>query len=362
MARRYGIVNLLSDRTKNELNVDLESLNPASQKKVYVQCSRCEEVFLREYKALNNYHACRTRAIIDNIDHKWCSNCDLFHPTTDFDRNAAIPGGLVSRCKHCNNTQRKIRYSTDYAYWLKYIVANKQNKCIKEGVPCDIDLAYMSGQWERQNGRCYYSNLKLSFGTRSLDSAWMERVDPTLGYVKGNVVWAAKGLNCLKSDSTEPEFRKFLAEILADHTIARVRAEYRMVHDGAKLPFRKRTTDAGHDLHSIEEVILHPGESRNVCTGIQVSVPEGWYYNIEGRSSMWLNKIITFSGTVDATYCDTIYVGLYNIGTMPYHIKPGDRIAQMILRRVYDLDLVEVDEFSPDYNLRGVDGWGSSGK
>ena len=56
-----------------------------------------------------------------------------------------------------------------------------------------------------------------------------------------------------------------------------------------KMPFRKRKTDAGYDLYAAEEAILIPGRATMVRTGIKIAAPLGFYYTIEGRSSLWMH-------------------------------------------------------------------------
>ncbi|MFA5767773.1 MAG: hypothetical protein WC919_07695, partial [Candidatus Paceibacterota bacterium] len=80
---------------------------------------------------------------------------------------------------------------------------------------------------------------------------------------------------------------------LADKAILRqwpidyVRLEYKLVDPEARVPYRKRETDAGYDIFSIEDVTIKPHSTENIRTGIIVACPKGYYYTVEGRSSMW---------------------------------------------------------------------------
>ena len=141
-----------------------------------------------------------------------------------------------------------------------------------------------------------------------------------------------------------------------------VRLEVKLIDAKAKLPFRKRSTDAGYDLHSVEDIELQPGRRAIVRTGIKIAAPPGFYYTIEGRSSLWLEGIFPNRGIIDATYCGEVVVSLVNVRSEPFSIRTHDRIAQLILHRQYDAGFVLVEEFSPCYNQRGEEGFGSSGK
>lgn len=130
----------------------------------------------------------------------------------------------------------------------------------------------------------------------------------------------------------------------------------------AKLPFRKRSTDAGYDIYSIESATIRPGRSKIIHTGIKIACPPGFYYTIEGRSSLWLNGIFPNRGIIDSTFVDEVVVSLVNVNDDDYTVSIGDRIAQMVLHRQYDAHFEVVQEFHPLYNQRGTDGFGSSGK
>jgi dUTP pyrophosphatase len=138
--------------------------------------------------------------------------------------------------------------------------------------------------------------------------------------------------------------------------------EVMLEHEAAKLPFRKRETDAGYDIYSVESVTLKPNRATIVRTGIHIASPPGFYYTIEGRSGLWLNGIFPNRGIIDATYCGEVVVSLVNVNDEPFQIDVGNRIAQIVLHRQYDAEFKVVEEFSPCYNERGTDGFGSSGK
>ncbi|MCK9558753.1 MAG: dUTP diphosphatase [Candidatus Cloacimonetes bacterium] len=141
-----------------------------------------------------------------------------------------------------------------------------------------------------------------------------------------------------------------------------VRLEYKLIHKDAKVPFRKRETDAGYDLHSIDDVDIQPHETENIRSGIILACPAGYYLVVEGRSSMYLNCVAPFHAIIDATYTGEMMVRLMNIGDTVYHVKKHDRIAQVVIHKAYSAAFVEVDEFSDAYNQRGTAGFGSSGK
>lgn len=141
-----------------------------------------------------------------------------------------------------------------------------------------------------------------------------------------------------------------------------VRLEAQRIHPEAKLPYRGRNTDAGYDLYSVESKIIPVKDSAIIKTGIKISCPPGFYYTIAGRSSLWTKKIFPNGGIIDATYTGEVWVSLVNVSNTPFEINKGDRIAQLLIHRQYDAHFVEVEKFSPAYDQRGENGFGSSGK
>lgn len=116
------------------------------------------------------------------------------------------------------------------------------------------------------------------------------------------------------------------------------------------------------DLHSVESVLLHPGETRLVATGLAIELPPGYEAQIRPRSGLALKHSITLPNspaTIDPGYRGEIRVILQNLGTEPFLISPGERIAQMIVARY---EAVEWEEGELRDSVRGEGGFGSSGR
>jgi dUTP pyrophosphatase len=141
-----------------------------------------------------------------------------------------------------------------------------------------------------------------------------------------------------------------------------VTMELRRIHENAKLPYHGRETDAGYDLSASVDVIIPPQSFHRIPTGIQISPPEGWYYLIVGRSSMWIRGLMTNVGVVDTGYCGELFICVYNMSGSPCHIKAGERVGQILPQEAANIKFREVEEFSEGYSHRGENGWGSSNK
>ncbi|MBL7174281.1 MAG: dUTP diphosphatase [Desulfobacteraceae bacterium] len=111
-----------------------------------------------------------------------------------------------------------------------------------------------------------------------------------------------------------------------------------------------------------EPVVLKPGEIRLIPTGLTVSIPRGYEGQIRPRSGLALKYgigIVNSPGTIDSDYRGEICIIVINWGEQPFTIRRGDRIAQMVMAKVFRADIIEVDEL--DYTQRGVGGFGHSG-
>ena len=132
------------------------------------------------------------------------------------------------------------------------------------------------------------------------------------------------------------------------------------VDDAAFLPQRAHPNDAGADLKSTENLEIYPGEQKLVDTGVAVKIPEGYGGFIFNRSSQGKNGItIPHSvGVIDSDYRGNIKVILKNIGTEPYRIAIGSRIAQLVIMPVLLCGFVDAWNDTD----RGTAGFGSTGK
>ena len=130
------------------------------------------------------------------------------------------------------------------------------------------------------------------------------------------------------------------------------------------LPQYMTEGSSGMDLYASlnQEVTLEPGERKLIPAGISVAIPEGFEGQIRPRSGLAIQKgigIVNGPGTIDADYRGEIGVLLINFGKEPFSIRNGDRIAQMIISRVYRVTLEEVDDL-PSTRRQGG-GFGHTG-
>jgi len=134
--------------------------------------------------------------------------------------------------------------------------------------------------------------------------------------------------------------------------------------DGATVPVYATDYSSGVDLCAFveESVVLDPMERALVPTGIFIGIPEGFEAEVRPRSGIAHKHGVTVlntPGTIDSDYRGEVKVILINLGKEPFTISKGDRIAQMVFKRLARVD------FRPVANLadtcRGEGGFGSTG-
>ena len=132
------------------------------------------------------------------------------------------------------------------------------------------------------------------------------------------------------------------------------------LNSAAVLPSRGSEHAAGLDLCSVEELRLQHGQRAAVRTGIAVAIPEGCYGRVAPRSGLAVKAgIDVLAGVVDCDYRGEILCVLINHGDEPFSIKPGDRIAQLIIEPVATPRPEWAGELGG--TLRGQGGFGSTG-
>jgi len=134
------------------------------------------------------------------------------------------------------------------------------------------------------------------------------------------------------------------------------------INEAAIIPQYAHKGDAGLDLFSVEEKNITPGETALVHTGIQIELPEGTEAQIRPRSGLALKYSITVlntPGTIDEGYRGEIGVILINHGKFDFKVEKGTKIAQMVIKPVLKVSIVEVDELGTTERAEG--GFGSTG-
>lgn len=133
------------------------------------------------------------------------------------------------------------------------------------------------------------------------------------------------------------------------------------LYEDSKLPVKGHPGDAGLDLFTRESVVLAPGEQKRILTGVAVEIPEGYVGLIWDKSSISFNQGLTnLGGVIDCGYRGELMVSLLNTSNKEQVIEKGHKVAQMVVQKFLDCEIVEADFLSE--TIRGEGREGSTGK
>ena len=135
--------------------------------------------------------------------------------------------------------------------------------------------------------------------------------------------------------------------------------------NGKDLPLPRYGSEgaAGLDVVAAEDLTLDPGQRHAVATGFAIAIPEGYEVQVRPRSGLALKHGITClntPGTIDHDYRGEVKVILANLGSEPFEVRRGERIAQLVPAPVLKAEFTEVAELGE--TARGAGGFGSTGQ
>lgn len=150
--------------------------------------------------------------------------------------------------------------------------------------------------------------------------------------------------------------------------------KFRKTLSTAKLPTHAHATgDAGFDIYAAEQTGLQPGQVAMVRTGLQLAdcptaleCGSQYFFDMRSRSGLSKFLVLPVTGTIDTNYRGEIMVVLANFSKEPYTIRPGDRIAQLVIQKIIAasetqaVTFVETDVVTE--TNRGSGGFGSTGR
>lgn len=199
-----------------------------SNKKIVVNCDNCKEKLHKQKNQTHKKHRCK---IIKN-NKKRCYLCNKWKNFNLYVKSKSRIGGLNAMCKKCKssylpaiisnnklNIRKKLALeNNDMEFYFRNRVSGLKNKCNKRNIIIDIDSLYLLGLWDKQKGKCYYSGLLMNKSMiKGKKLAWdcpsIDRLDPSKGYIRGNIVLCLFSINAFKGNLTEKEFKNKLQEI-----------------------------------------------------------------------------------------------------------------------------------------------------
>ena len=143
--------------------------------------------------------------------------------------------------------------------------------------------------------------------------------------------------------------------------IKRLSAEFEYI----PIPSYATSGSAGMDIRAAvkDEIIIEPSSIILVPTNLSVEIPKGYEIQVRPRSGLAANHgigILNSPGTIDSDYRGEIQIIMINFGKEKFAIKRGDRIAQLVVSKVYTANLTQSDDLN--HSQRGKGGFGHTGK
>lgn len=140
-----------------------------------------------------------------------------------------------------------------------------------------------------------------------------------------------------------------------------MKLKIKKIEPSAKIPCYAHSGDAGMDLFSLYKIKLKSGEYVAIRTGISIELPKGYVGLIWDKSGLSINNgLKVLGGVIDSGYRGEIKIGLINLGKENHIFNKGDKIAQMLIQKVDQFQIIEVTKLSK--TNRGTAGFGSTGR
>lgn len=156
-----------------------------------------------------------------------------------------------------------------------------------------------------------------------------------------------------------------------------MKLKVKMLREGAKLPRREYSSDAGADVFFCPDPAVKnhcrmgegndfwvsPRTSCLLSTGLKMEIPEGYMMEVKNKSGIASKRqLVVGACVIDAGYDGEIFINLHNIGSTTQIIKPGDKLAQLVLVPIQACGFSVVDGDLNNGSARGAGGFGSTGE
>jgi len=228
-----------------------------------------------------------------------------------------------------------------------------------KNIEYNLDKDFLKELYIKQNGLCYYSNIPLKLSDYP-DPATLsvDRIDPTKGYTKDNVVLCANCINMLKGSMNLNEFKDILNFIIYNNNGSQT-LKIKKIRENSIIPKKNSLGDVGYDLFASK--IEETDDLIKVYSGISVEPEIGTYLELYPRSSIYKKNLILANsvGIIDNSYRGEIIAIFRKLQNFK-KIEVGERFAQIIPKKYLCVDIKEVEEI--ESTDRGDNGFGSSGK
>lgn len=139
-----------------------------------------------------------------------------------------------------------------------------------------------------------------------------------------------------------------------------MKLKIKKLHKDAVVPHFAKPGDAGMDVYAVESLTLEPDERGVVKTGLSFEFPHGYVVLVWDKSGISTKTgVTTLAGVVDADYRGEVGIAVINLGQESYTFEKGKKVAQILIQKVEQPEIEEVEDLSE--TSRGDGGFGSTG-
>lgn len=136
----------------------------------------------------------------------------------------------------------------------------------------------------------------------------------------------------------------------------------KLVED-AIIPLKMSKGASGFDLCAVVDTVIFPNKYDTISTGLAFDIPDGFELQVRSRSGLASKQgisVLNSPGTIDSDYKGEVKVVLINNSDMPYSVLKGSRIAQLVVSKVPNAEMVETSD-ALTTSERNTNGFGSTG-
>ena len=144
---------------------------------------------------------------------KTCIDCKKTLPIEEFYINNGRNNNWFSKCKKCNIEDHKKRYNSSPERRAVILWNSAKSRSKKENISFSITTKDLVEQYQKQNGKCYYSGKQMTYQSGDKDKMSVDRIDPLKGYTIGNIVLCCWQINDMKKNYTEGDFLSLCKQI-----------------------------------------------------------------------------------------------------------------------------------------------------
>lgn len=201
-------------------------LSDGSHQKCKFKCINCYAKIQKEYRHKDKLHRCSSFRDNNGIQEKWCAKCSNWFDLAFFQKAKHVHGGYSKVCRDCRrqymNKAEKVRKNKNRQFYedtgnlpnikLNQILSTTKHRASKNNLKFNLDIDYLKSLWSSQSGLCHYTSVPMKWtkGKVSFYSPSLDKLNPSKGYIKGNVVFCLFAVNSFKQELTYVDFLKFV--------------------------------------------------------------------------------------------------------------------------------------------------------